>query len=109
MPTQLEQRIMTKVRMLAFMRHFFFPHARKTYALLLSILISTHYISYGAILHNIAPYGLFEKAQYLFGAVLTTKMITLFILFVIAYFAVSLAIDLLKSLRPKDSHSMQHA
>lgn len=100
---------MKKVRVLAFMRHFFFPHARKTYALLLSILISTHYISYGAILKNIAPFGIVQKTQYLFGAVINAKMITLFILLAISYFAISLAVDLLKGLRPKEAQAMQHA
>jgi hypothetical protein len=109
MPTPLEQQIMTKVRVLAFVRRFFFPHARKTYALLLSIFASMHYISYAAIMHNIAPYGLMEKVQYLFGAVLNTKMVTLFVLLAISYFAISLAFDLLRGLRPKASHTMQHA
>lgn len=109
MPTQLEQQIMTKIRAIAFVRHFFFPHARKTYALLLSIFISTRYISYAAIMRNIAPYGIAEKAQYLFGAVLNTKMVTLFVLLAISYFAISLIVDILRELKPRESHTMQHA
>lgn len=100
---------MKKVRLLAFMRLFFFPHARKTYALLLSIVISTHYITYAAILRNIAPYGIAQKTQYLFGAVLNAKMVTLFVILTMSYFAISLVLDLLRDLRPKEGHAMQHA
>lgn len=100
---------MKRVRILAFMRLFFFPHARKTYALLLSILISTHYISYMAILRNIAPFGLLDKVHYLFTAVLSTKMVTLFVLACISYFAVSLALDILRGLGSREERHMQHA
>lgn len=95
--------------MLAFMRLFFFPHARKTYALLLSIIISTHYISYLAILRNIAPFGLFEKIHYIFTAMLSTKMVTLFVLASITYFAISLMLDILRGLGAREGRSMQHA
>ncbi len=94
--------------MIAFFRLFLFPHARKTYALLLSVLVSTHYISYAAILRNIAPYGLSERVRYLIGAVFATKTITLVVLACITYFGVSLALDLLRDLRGEERR-LQHA
>ena len=109
MQTTLEKQVMQKVRILAFFRIFFFPHARKTYALLLSILISMHYISYAAIFHNIAPFGALERAQYLLDALISTKMVTLFVLACISYFAVSLAMDVLRGFLRGEAHNMQHA
>ena len=99
---------MTKIRAMAFVRHFFFPHARKTYALLLSIIISMHYISYAHVFANIANHDVFGKFSYLFGAMLNTKAITLFVLACITYFGISLTFDILQSLKPRSRHQMQH-
>lgn len=100
---------MRRVRAIAFLRHFFFPHARKTYALLLSIFVSTHYVSYGAVLHNMAAFGFFDKTRYLFGAFLSTKAVTILLLLSICYFAISLVLDLLKELPSISGRKIQHA